>query len=119
MRRVLSLWRNLLRRARVERDLDDELHATVELLVAEKVLAGMTPDEARRAACLELGSVDAIKDDVRDARAGALVERLGRDLRYALRALAKSPAVSLIMVITGAQCAIGASSSPWSVARSP
>jgi hypothetical protein len=35
-----SFWRNLLRRDRVDRDLDDELRATVDLLVDEKVRAG-------------------------------------------------------------------------------
>jgi hypothetical protein len=66
-----SLWRNLLRRDRVDRDLDDGLRATLDLLVEEKARAGMPPDEARRTARVELGVVEAIKDNVRDARAGA------------------------------------------------
>jgi len=64
---VKNLWRNLLRRDRVERDLDDELRATVALLADEKVRAGMAPDEAYRAARAELGAVEAIKDNIRDA----------------------------------------------------
>ena len=71
MAQLTNVWRNLLRRDRVERDLDDELRATLDLLVEEKARAGMPPDEARRAARVELGVVEAIKDNVRDARAGA------------------------------------------------
>ena len=37
MARLASLWRNLVRRRRVERDLEEELRATFELLVEEKV----------------------------------------------------------------------------------
>jgi predicted permease len=100
MSRIISFWRNLLRRGRVERDLDDELRATFQLLVEENLEAGMAPDDARRAARLELGSLDALKDHVRDVRAGASMHRLARDLRYALRSLVKHPGMSLTLVIT-------------------
>ena len=53
--RLASLWRNLFHRRQVERDLDDELHAYVDLLSDEKVRAGMNPVEARRAARIEAG----------------------------------------------------------------
>jgi predicted permease len=108
MRRITDLWRNLLRRAHVERELDDELRATVELLVDEKVHAGMAPDEARRAARVEVGALEAIKDNVRDAHAGALVDRLVRDLRHASRGLRHCPGVSLTIVLTFALGASGA-----------
>jgi hypothetical protein len=62
----MSLWRNLVHRDRVERDLDDELRATFGLLVDEHVEAGMPPDEARRAAGRQLGSLESVKDQVRD-----------------------------------------------------
>src|SRR5688572_22897915 len=100
MSRLTSFWRNLFRRGRVERDLDDELRAMVELVVEENVRAGMTGEEARRLARLELGSVDTIKAHVRDARAGALVDSLARDFGHAARTLVKRPGVPLIIVIT-------------------
>jgi putative ABC transport system permease protein len=100
MSRLNSFWRNLLRRERVERDLDDELRAMFELLVEENVRAGMTGEEARRVARLELGNVEAIKDHVRDTRTGAVIDTLARDFRHAARKLVKSPAVPLIIVIT-------------------
>ena len=85
--RVASLIRNLTRRQRIERDLDEELRATAEILAAEKVGAGLTHDAARRAALAELGGVESIKEQVRDVRAGAVLDTLGQDIRYAIRLL--------------------------------
>ena len=93
--RLASLWRNLTQRARVERDLDDELRAALDLLVTEKIRRGMPPEDARRAAALELGGFDVVKEQVRDARAGAGLESLLQDLRYAARTVRRAPIVAL------------------------
>ena len=93
-----SLWRNLAQRNRVERDLDAELHAVFDLLVEEKVGAGMSREEARRAAGIELGQREAIKDRVRDVRAGALWDTFRLDLRHATRLLARSPMFTVFAV---------------------
>ena len=51
----LPLWlRGLLRRRDVERDIDDELRDHIERQIAQNVSAGMTIDEARRAALVAL-----------------------------------------------------------------
>ena len=85
--RLSAFWRNLLRRDRVEHALDDELRAMLDLLVDEKLRAGLQPDEARRAAAIEFGSVAAVKDQVRDVRHGAFLDTLFQDVRYAVRVL--------------------------------
>jgi len=54
--RIVSLFRNLLRKRTVEQVLDDELQSSVELLTEEKMKAGLLPSMARRAA-----SVDPVK----------------------------------------------------------
>ena len=81
----MSLIRNLFSRNQVERELDEELQAFIDLLTAEKIKAGMPPDAARRAARLEAGGVEQIKEEVRDARSGATVETTVQDLKYGLR----------------------------------
>jgi putative ABC transport system permease protein len=89
--RAAALWRNLTRSDRVERDLDDELRTAFDLLVDEKTRAGMAPDDARRAAAIGLGGLEVVKEQVRDARAGATVDSLLQDLRYAVRTLGRTP----------------------------
>jgi hypothetical protein len=76
-----SVWRNIVHRDRVERGLDAELRATLDLLIDEKLRAGLPPEDARRSAALEIGGVEAVKDRVRDARNGAFADTLFQDLR--------------------------------------
>src|SRR5829696_3265789 len=112
--RVRSLWRNLAHAGQVERELDDELRAYVDLLAAEKEKAGMTPDDDRRAARLEAGGVDQLKESVRDAHAGAAVESTLQDLRYGVRLLTRAPGFAALVVLTIA-LGIGANSAIFSV----
>lgn len=100
MTRLRSLIKNLLYRRRVERDLTAEVDSYLELLTAEKIAAGLTPAAARRAARLELGGAEVVKEEVRDARAGALLDEVSRDLRYAFRGLRRSPGFSGFAVVT-------------------
>ena len=93
--RVRSAWRNLVRRNRVERDLHDELQSTFDMLVDEKLRAGLTPSQARRAVTIELGGIEPVKERVRDIRTGASVDAFVQDLRYAVRHLRRSLAFAV------------------------
>ncbi|HEY2149648.1 MAG TPA: permease prefix domain 1-containing protein [Vicinamibacterales bacterium] len=55
----------LFRWQRHDNDLDEELRAYLESSIAAYVKRGATPDEAERAARIDLGSVAALKEDVR------------------------------------------------------
>ena len=116
MRARGRLWRNLFHRERVERELDEELRATHALLVEEQIRRGLPPDEAHRAASVELGSAAAIKDHVRDARSGAFLDVLAQDLRYGIRLLLRNPLFTLTAALSLA-IGIGATTAIFTVAN--
>jgi predicted permease len=75
-------------------ELSEELRAFVEHEAESKIRSGMTPEDARRAALIELGGAEQVKELVREARAGARWEGILRDIRYAIRSLARAPGFS-------------------------
>jgi len=70
------------------------------MLVEEHLRAGMPPEEARRAARIELGGLEQVKEQVREERFGNWVHSVLSDCRYAARQLRKNPGATAIMVFT-------------------
>ncbi|HXT31496.1 MAG TPA: ABC transporter permease [Vicinamibacterales bacterium] len=108
-RTLRNLARNLFLRGRVRREIDEELRGALAALEAEHRAAGLSHAEARRAAAIAFGSIDAIKDRVGDARTGASLETLARDTRFALRLLRRSPLFA-VFAIASLALGIGATS---------
>ena len=99
-RRILSLFRNLLRKHMAEQALDDELLSSVEILAEEKMKDGLSHSVALRQALIELGGVEQVKEEVRVIRIGSSLENFTRDLRLAFRTLAKAPTFTGVAILT-------------------
>jgi putative ABC transport system permease protein len=96
MRRV----RDFLRAGDAERRLDDEVRFHLQMEAEKNVRDGMSADDARRAARVRFGGVDAHKESVRDARGFRWLDDFVGDTRYAWRSLRRTPAFTGIAVVT-------------------
>ena len=100
LRTIASGLRSLFRKDRVDRELDEELRAYVEMAIDEKMQQGMSRKEAARAVRLERGSLDGAKETVRAAGWEWFVETLWRDLCFGLRMLGKNLGVTATVTLT-------------------
>jgi predicted permease len=114
IRYFLALWRNLYDREKLNEDLDEELRAYLDSVVADKMSHGATRDDAIRQARRELGGLEQVKQAVRENRTGVLVETLILDFRYTLRTLARNIGFSTVIILTLA-LGIGANSAMFAL----
>jgi hypothetical protein len=91
----VNWWQRLRNRDRLERELDAELRYHFDRQVDDNVRMGMSEEEARRHARLDLGGDDQLKEGCRDARGTRWVDDIGQDLRFAARLLLKDRWITL------------------------
>jgi predicted permease len=72
-----------------DRDFDEELASHLAMMTEENVRRGLTPEAARRAAVIRMGSPSSLREQHRDARGLPLVETIVQDLRFAIRLMTK------------------------------
>jgi len=100
LRNLAGGLRGLFRKQQVEREMDEELRGYLDDAVNEKMRRGLNREQAVRAARIEMGGAESVKQRVRAASWESLVETLWHDLKFGLRLLRFSPAFAAAEILS-------------------
>lgn len=113
----LRMWLLMLvRRSHAEARLNDELQFHLDRQIAENLAVGMSPVDARTTALRAFGNPALLRDKTRDTWKWSRLESLLRDVRYATRALLRTPGFTSVAVLIMA-LGIGANVALFTVVR--
>lgn len=114
LRRRLSRLLALFSRSRLERELEDEVAAHLELAERDALARGLTAAEARREARRQFGGVEQMKETHREDRSALWFENLIKDVRYGFASLRREPVFATVAIAVLA-LGIGANTAMFSV----
>jgi len=98
--RLRSALHNLLHKRDVEKDLDEEVRAFVDLVAENEAAGGASQVEAKRRALAECGGVERVKQGVRSGRSGVGLETLWQDLCFGMRQLRRNLGFAVAAILT-------------------
>src|SRR5580693_2804417 len=92
--------RSILRRPRVEQELDEELQFHLEHKIEEGIAHGLSPKQARYRALRAMDGLEQRKEEMRDMRRIHWLTDFLDDAQYAIRSLRRTPGLTGFVVIT-------------------
>ncbi|HYK37326.1 ABC transporter permease [Alloacidobacterium sp.] len=111
---LLYRLRALFRGKEMDAEAEDELRYHLEREAEKYRRSGISSEDASRRARLAFGGTTQVEQECRESRGTKFVEDLLQDLRYAIRSFAKTPGLSLMIVLSLA-IGIGANTAIFSV----
>src|SRR5271170_6309447 len=100
LKNLISGIKALLHKNQRSLEMDEELRAFREASAEEKTRSGLSPHEAQRAARIEMGSIESVKEKVRSSTWESTAEGIWQDIRYSFRSLAKSPSFTAVAILS-------------------
>jgi predicted permease len=103
----MTIFRNLLRgllalgnKEKQSFEMDEELRGFMEASAQRHLRDGMSEDDAMRAARVEMGSVESVKQKIYASRWESTAESVWQDVCYGVRQLIRTPNFTLVTVLT-------------------
>ncbi len=97
---LISGIQALFRKEQRSQEMSEELLAFEQASTQEKIRNGLNPQEAQRAARIEMGSIETVKHKVRSATWESTAESIWYDIRFSLRMMAKSPGFTAVAILS-------------------